>query len=118
MAPAASMNHVARNRIELQGFAVALLLWFSCLLAGVDSKTVNLSKEEMDGLQALWKAFSVNTPDPEANLHNWRNGSHPCGFSSPDMDGNLDSSAWMGLRCQFHNDINYTWVDGVTVTGL
>ena len=47
MAAAASMNHVAGNRIDqLQGFAVALLLWFPCILAGVDSKNVNLSKEE------------------------------------------------------------------------
>ena len=47
MAPAASiLIHVARNRIELQGFAVALLLWFPCVLAGVDSEDVNLSMEE------------------------------------------------------------------------
>ena len=46
MAPAASINNVACDRIGLQGFAVALLLWFSCLLAGVESKGVNLPKEE------------------------------------------------------------------------
>ncbi|KAG0558162.1 hypothetical protein KC19_10G008900 [Ceratodon purpureus] len=119
MAPAASiLIHVARNRIELQGFAVALLLWFPCVLAGVDSEDVNLSMEEMDGLQALWKAFSVKTPDPDRRLLNWRNGSHPCGFSSPNTYRRMDSSAWMGLTCQFHNDTNYTWVDGVTVTRL
>ncbi|KAG0561091.1 hypothetical protein KC19_9G036200 [Ceratodon purpureus] len=119
MAAAASMNHVAGNRIDqLQGFAVALLLWFPCILAGVDSKNVNLSKEEMDGLQALWRAFRVNTPDPDSDLRNWGNSSHPCVFSSPDIDGNMDPSAWLGLTCHFHDDINYTWVDGVTVTGL
>ncbi|KAG0602343.1 hypothetical protein M758_10G007900 [Ceratodon purpureus] len=131
MAPAASLNHVARNRIvELLGCAVTLLLWYPCVLASVDSHNVNLSKEKMDGLQALWEAFSVNAPDPDKYLHNWRNSTHPCGFSSPKIFGQwpntsighlgeeMDSNAWIGLTCHFHNDTDYTWVNGVTVTRL
>lgn len=55
MAAAASMNHVMCKRIELQGYAVVLLLCLSCLLVGVDAKEVNLSMDE--------SAFSLELDD-------------------------------------------------------
>ncbi|KAG0626617.1 hypothetical protein M758_2G138500 [Ceratodon purpureus] len=117
----AAMAHVLCQKIILS-YGLVVLLFFSChLLTGVDSQldsNVQLSPQDMVGLQALWRAWKKNSPNLAKNFRGWGNDSAmPC---NNNFDYTFSGRGWNGVACQFQfrNATSAVWNASVGMLNL